>query len=165
MLHKDNEIIFISVRKAIRCMLKQELVEKSFIKAGLLIEPNEDKGSISSLMYGLQDDITQIIFELMGLSVHDENISFPYYKMVNSINIYDDIDNIAESIFDMLKGYSNLCNLPAKGRVTEIASKVIDGLIVDDKDAALVYLREEVELNKEECDFFGVDYKEMISTE
>lgn len=164
MLYKDNEVIFISVQKAIGCMLKQELIEKSFIKAGLLIEPNEDKGSVSSLMCGLQDDITKTIFELMGLSINNENITCQYYEKVNSIEHYNDIDDITMDIFNILKEYSNLCSNPSKGRVIEIATKVIDGLLADDKEAALVYLRDEVEFSEEECMFFGIDYDEINFT-
>mgnify|MGYP006990150156 FL=1 len=58
-----------------------------------------------------------------------------------------------------------MCSVPGRERVTEIATKVIDGLLSDDKETALVYLRDEVELSEEECTFFGIDYKEMISTE
>lgn len=165
MLGNDNESIFISVRNTIRCMLKQELIEKGFSKIGLLIEPTEDKGGIASLMCGLQDDITKTIFTLMGLSISDENIANSYFNKVGSIENYEDIDTITEEIFGILKEYSSMCSVPGRERVTEIATKVIDGLLSDDKETALVYLRDEVELSEEECTFFGIDYKEMISTE
>lgn len=45
-------------------------------------------------------------------------------------------------------------------RMSEIASKAIDGLIEDDEYEAKIYLREEVELDEEESEYFGVDLSE-----
>lgn len=50
---------------------------------------------------------------------------------------------------------------PTENRLSEIASKCIDGLLEDDRETALEYLRDEVELTEEECEYFGVDYDEM----
>lgn len=50
---------------------------------------------------------------------------------------------------------------PTEDRLSEIATKCIDGLIEDDEEQALIYLRDEVELTEEECEYFGVDYDEM----
>lgn len=50
---------------------------------------------------------------------------------------------------------------PSEYRLSEIATKCIDGLREDDEESALVYLRDEVELTEEECEYFGVDYEEM----
>jgi hypothetical protein len=50
---------------------------------------------------------------------------------------------------------------PTEDRFSEIASKCIDGLLEDDEEQALIYLRDEVELTEEECQYFGVDYDEM----
>lgn len=45
-------------------------------------------------------------------------------------------------------------------RMSEIASKVIDGLYDDGEEAATEYLKEELELNREEADYFGI--REML---
>ena len=50
---------------------------------------------------------------------------------------------------------------PTEDRLSEIATQSIWGLIEDDKEQALIFLRDEVELTKEECEYFGVDYDEM----
>lgn len=50
---------------------------------------------------------------------------------------------------------------PTEDRLSEIATKCIDGLLEDDEEQALIYLRDEVELTEEECEYFGVDYDEM----
>lgn len=52
-------------------------------------------------------------------------------------------------------------NRPTEDRLCEIASKCMDGLREDDETSALIYLRDEVELTEEECEYFGVDYDEM----
>ena len=50
---------------------------------------------------------------------------------------------------------------PTEDRLSEIASQCIDGLRLDDEEQALIFLRDEVELTEEECEYFGVDYDEM----
>ena len=47
--------------------------------------------------------------------------------------------------------------IPNWHRMSEIASKAIDGLIEDDPYEAETYLSEEVELSYEECVYFGID--------
>ena len=50
---------------------------------------------------------------------------------------------------------------PTEDRLSEIASSCIDGLMLDDEEQALIYLRDTVELTKEECEYFGIDYDDM----
>lgn len=45
-------------------------------------------------------------------------------------------------------------------RMSEIASRAIDGLREDDEENALDYLYHEVELDEEECEYFGVPIEE-----
>ena len=52
-------------------------------------------------------------------------------------------------------------NRPTEDRLSEIATQCISGLREDDEEQALIFLRDEVELTEEECEYFGVDYDEM----
>ncbi|MBQ2882600.1 MAG: hypothetical protein IJE43_02335 [Alphaproteobacteria bacterium] len=45
-------------------------------------------------------------------------------------------------------------------RLLAIAEGAIQGLIIDDKEAALKYLREQVELTREECEVFELDIED-----
>lgn len=47
------------------------------------------------------------------------------------------------------------------GRLIDIAIMAIDGLIQDDRTEAMIYLRDTMELTEDECELFGIDYKEM----
>lgn len=46
-------------------------------------------------------------------------------------------------------------------RMAELASLAIDGLIEDDENEALIYLRDTMDLTQEECKYFGIDYEKM----
>lgn len=48
----------------------------------------------------------------------------------------------------------------SKARLSEIADLVIWGLIEDDKESAIEYLREECDMSKEELEWFGVEIEE-----
>ena len=48
----------------------------------------------------------------------------------------------------------------SKERLSEIADYVIWGLIEDDRESAIEYLREEVGMIKEELEWFGVEIDE-----
>lgn len=48
----------------------------------------------------------------------------------------------------------------SKERLSEIADYVIWGLIEDDRESAIEYLREEVGMSKEELEWFGVEIDE-----
>lgn len=50
---------------------------------------------------------------------------------------------------------------PTEDRLSEIATQCISVLLQDDEEQALIFLRDEVELTEEECEYFGVDYDEM----
>ena len=42
-------------------------------------------------------------------------------------------------------------------RLEEIASKAIDGLIEDDEESAYEYLANEIELDSDEAEYFGLN--------
>ena len=42
-------------------------------------------------------------------------------------------------------------------RLCEIASKAIDGLVEDDEDSAYEYFANEIEMDSEEAEYFGLD--------
>ena len=46
-------------------------------------------------------------------------------------------------------------------RLMEIASMAIDGLRCDDEDSAMEYFADAIELTREECELFGIEYDEM----
>lgn len=69
---------------------------------------------------------------------------------------YDMTEQAAMRLF-----FDTRSQCPTEDRLSEIASKCIDGLREDDEEQALIYLRDEVELTEEECDYFGIDYDEM----
>ena len=52
-------------------------------------------------------------------------------------------------------------NKPTEDRLSEIATQCIDELRQYDEEQGLIFLRDEVELTEEECEYFGVDYDEM----
>ena len=52
-------------------------------------------------------------------------------------------------------------NRPTEDRLSEIATQCIDGLRQDDEEQAMIFLRNEVELTEDECEYFGVDYDDM----
>ena len=47
-------------------------------------------------------------------------------------------------------------------RLEEIASKAIDGLIVDDEDSAYEYFASEIEMDSDEAEYFGLN-KELFA--
>lgn len=81
--------------------------------------------------------------------------------IIKSLNYghYDLTEAEAMSIF--MDRNSIFSKRPNEDRLSEIATKCIDGLREDDEESALVYLRDEVELTEKECEYFGVDYDEM----
>lgn len=50
-------------------------------------------------------------------------------------------------------------------RLSEIASLLKDGIIEDDYDSAMEYFRDTLQLTEEECDYFDIDYDEMMGDE
>lgn len=50
---------------------------------------------------------------------------------------------------------------PSYDRLSEIASLAIDGLLQDDEEQALIYLNETLELDVDECNYFGIDIAKM----
>ena len=53
-------------------------------------------------------------------------------------------------------------NRPTEDRLSEIATDCIDALLEEaDNSYSLQFLRDEVELTEDECEYFGVDYDKM----
>lgn len=50
-------------------------------------------------------------------------------------------------------------------RLSEIASLCVEGLIEDDYDSAMEYFRDAIEMTEEECEYFDIDYDDMMSEE
>lgn len=47
-------------------------------------------------------------------------------------------------------------------RLRDIAAYAIAGLMTDEPDEALKYFRDTIEMTKDECEFFGIDYEKMM---
>jgi hypothetical protein len=47
-------------------------------------------------------------------------------------------------------------------RLRDIAQYAIDGLMHDEPNEALKYFRDTIEMTKDECEFFGIDYEKMM---
>lgn len=56
----------------------------------------------------------------------------------------------------------NVLNYENFKRLAEVAAMAIDGLIQDDRTEAMIYFRDTMELTKDECEFFGINYTEMM---
>lgn len=93
-----------------------------------------------------------------------DNEVFPYY-IVNGYNGETEGDNLwawTVSYYDKIMDFAKaITNYDKSGigwyRMSEIASKAIDGLIEDDEYEAKYYLRKEIELEPEEADYFGIE--------
>lgn len=56
-------------------------------------------------------------------------------------------------------------NKPSYERLSEIATLLLDGLLQDDESEAFIYLKETVNLSEEECEYFDIDYANLMSSE
>lgn len=92
-----------------------------------------------------------------------DNEHFPYYIVngyngetegedlwVNTTKYYDNLFDFARAITNFTEGKIGY------DRMSEIASKAIDGLIEDDAYEAEIYLKEEIEMELDEAIYFGV---------
>ena len=64
---------------------------------------------------------------------------------------YNDFIDFVKDIMNLTETYISY------NRMSEIASKAIDGLIEDNKGEAFIYLRDEIELEGKEWEYFGVE--------
>lgn len=92
-----------------------------------------------------------------------DNKIFPFY-IVNGWNGEMEGDDLwawtvgyYDNVFKFAKAITNYSEEGIGwDRMSEIASKTIDGLIQDDPYEAEIYLKEEVEMTLEEAEYFGV---------
>ena len=64
---------------------------------------------------------------------------------------FDDLFNATDCARSKGKGY------PRYPRLEEIASKAIDGLVEDDEETAYEYFANEIEMDSDEAEYFGLD--------
>lgn len=67
-----------------------------------------------------------------------------------------------EELEDAIEYIRTVKGLPNWYRMSEIATKAIDGLIQDDPYEAEIYLEEEIEITEEEAKYFGIEVKEKM---
>ena len=90
------------VKSLIKVDVKAELILNRFKEVGLMVEPDGNPNSISTLLYDIQTDLNTLMCEILGISLDDDTMREKYYQSTRKVKSVKNMEAVVNKASEVL---------------------------------------------------------------